>query len=330
MNLNIPIVWVELSRKPSKYLMNSIKLHVNRYPDSKKFLILNKEYEKYVDNLGVHKIFVEELPSFIDIAEFQNQSKNWKGLQKSYWTNTTARFFALNAFMKDQGINKLIHLESDCVLLTPRIIEQYFLDDSWGLKYAKQHKNYGCASIMLVNNQKDLQNFLDFTSSNWERDGFTDMNALGEFVDHNDSSEMLYSGSPHLKGKDFVFDGVTIGRFFIGGDARNSRWPFSARGVITEADEGFDPTSYNLKVESNSVYLFNSSETLELQNIHLHSKRIPDNFSKLLRIIAKDGFRNRKFLWTLGHIDMAVLNERFVSFLQRRILRNKDADPRFR
>jgi hypothetical protein len=330
MNLNIPIVWVELSRRPSNYLLNSIKLHVNRYPDSKKYLILNKEYEKYVDILGVHKIFVEQLPSFIDIAEFQNQSKNWKGLQKSYWTNTTARFFALNAFMKDQGINKLIHLESDCVLLTPRVIEQYFLDDSWGLKYAKQHKNYGCASIMLVNNQKELQKFLDFTSANWERDGFTDMNALGEFVVQSNSSEMLYSGSPHLEGKDFVFDGVTIGRFFIGGDARNSRWPFSARGVTTKADEGFDPASYNLKAESNSVYLFNSSYKLELQNIHLHSKRIPENFSKLLKIIAIDGSRKRNWIWSLGHIDISVLNERLVSFLQRRILRNKNADPRFR
>lgn len=330
MNLNIPIVWVELSRKPSNYLLNSIKLHVNRYPDSKKYLILNKEYEKYVRNLDIQLVFAEELQSFLEIAEFQNQSKNWKGLQKSYWTNTTARFFALNAFMKDQGINKLIHLESDCVLLTPRIIEQYFLDNSWGLKYAKQHKNYGCASIMLVNNQKELQNFLDFTSANWERDGFTDMNALGEFVVQSNSSEMLYSGSPHLEGKDFVFDGVTIGRFFIGGDARNSRWPFSARGVTTKADEGFDPTSYNLKAESNSVYLFNSSDKLELQNIHLHSKRIPKNFSKLLKIIAKDGSRKRNWIWRLGHIDMVVLKERLVSFLQRRILRNKNADPRFR
>jgi hypothetical protein len=330
MNLNIPIVWVELSRKPSNYLINNIKLHTKRYPNSKKYLILDKKYEKLVKHLNITNVFVEELPSYFEINQFQKQTKNWNGLQKTYWTNTTARFFALNAFMKDWDISKLIHLESDCVLLTPRMTQKYFSDDSWGLKYAKQHKNYGCASIMLINNQLELQNFLDFISLNWDRDGFTDMNALGEFVIQSTSSEMLYSGSPHCDETNFIFDGVTIGRFFIGGDARNSRWPFSARGVVTQENESFNPDPYTLVVENDSVYLSNSSDKYELQNIHLHSKRIPNDYSKLLKVIAKDGSSDRNRIWNLGHVDAAVLKERSISFIQRRLLNLKNADPRVR
>jgi hypothetical protein len=327
---NKPILWVELDRKPSKYLINSINLHNERFPEIEKYLILNRRYEYIVKNLKVRTIFIEDLKSYKDISAFQAENKNSNGLQKTYWTNTTARFFAINAFMKDLNINNLIHLESDCILLSLNAIEKFFNSSDWGLKYAKQHINYGCASILLVSEQSELQSFLEFTSRNWHRDNFTDMNALGEFVNQSNLSNFLYSGSPFDEINKDIFDGVTIGRYFIGGDARNSRWPFSTRGIVGTLNEEFNPSNFTLSVRNDLVYLANENIELELQNIHIHSKRIPKNWSKLMKIIQKDGIRPRSDFWRFGHFDSIVFKERFVSFLQRRLLRNKSADPRFR
>jgi hypothetical protein len=330
MNLNIPLVWVELSRKPSKYLINSINIHNEKFPAIQKYLILNREHKITVKNLKAHVISIEDLKAYEEILSFQSADKVWNGLQKSYWTNTTARFYAINAFMKELKIQKIIHLESDCVLLSLNSITELFKSNNWGLKYAKQHQNYGCASIMLVNLREELQNFLDFTNMHWQRDNYTDMNALGEFVAHSKNSDFLYSGAPLVESKKEIFDGVTIGKFFIGSDARNSRWPFSARGIVGNSIEEFNPSDFMVLVKNNQVILKRDTSELELQNIHIHSKRIPNNWVKLKKIINRDGSRSRNSIWRLGHFDSIVFKERFISFIQRRFLGNKTADPRFR
>jgi hypothetical protein len=330
MNLNIPLVWVELSRKPSKYLINSINIHNQKFPEIKKYLIINREFENTVKNLKAQIISIEDLESYEEILSFQSADKAWNGLQKSYWTNTTARFYAINVFMKELKIQKLIHLESDCVLLSLNSITEMFKSNDWGLKYAKQHQSYGCASILLVNLREELQNFLDFTNRNWHRDNYTDMNALGEFVAYSENSDFLYSGNPFIESKKEIFDGVTIGKFFIGSDARNSRWPFSARGVVGNFPEEFNPRDYRILVSNNQVILKGKTSILELQNIHIHSKRIPNNWEKLSKIINRDGSQTRNIFWRLGHFDSIVFKERFMSFIQRRFLGIKTADPRFR
>jgi hypothetical protein len=219
--LAAPLVWVELGRKPAKYLINSLKLHTELFPNSQKFMIVNGQYSESVKDLNIEVVSIEDLPSRTEIHDFQNLNKAWNGLQKNYWTNTTARFFALNSFMKDRNIKKLIHLESDCVLLSHVGVNQHFMLDGWGMRVAKQFKRYGCASVLLVNQQAELQKFLDFTIVNWEIEGYTDMNALGDFIDESDGAGFLYSGNPIEPSNKEVFDGVTIGRYFLGSDARN-------------------------------------------------------------------------------------------------------------
>lgn len=328
--ISVPLVWVELGRKPAKYLINNLKLHTELFPNTKKFLIMNQKYHEFFNGVDIELIFIEDLPSRIEIDDFQNQEKNWNGLQKKYWTNTTARFFALNAFMKDKGFDKIIHLESDCVLLSSVAINKYFATNGWGMRVAKQFRAYGCASVLLVNRRSELEKFLDFTGAKWSIDGYTDMNALGDYVNESDQSSFLYSGNPIDPNYKEIFDGVTIGRFFLGGDARNSRWPFSARGKIDEAEEAFDPSKYRLSRNDEEISLIQDSEILLLQNIHIHSKRIPNSINKLLKIIEFDGTRKQGKIWYLGHFDRVVFFERLTSFLQRRFFRKANSDPRYR
>jgi hypothetical protein len=328
--LAAPLVWVELGRKPATYLINNLKLHIEMFPNTKKFLIINRKYSESVRDLEVEMVFIEDLPSRAEIHDFQNQNKVWSGLQKNYWTNTTARFFALNSFMKDRNVKKLIHLESDCVLLSHVGINQFFESEGWGMRVAKQFKKYGCASVLLINQQSELEKFLDFTRLNWEIEGYTDMNALGDFVDESDGTSFLYSGNPIEPLNREVFDGVSIGRYFLGSDARNSRWPFSARGKVDHASEAFDPSRYVISICEKQINLSHDGQVLHLQNIHVHSKRIPNSFSKLLKIIELDGTRKQGRVWKLGHFDQIVFFERLNSFLQRRLTRRVNPDPRYR
>jgi hypothetical protein len=328
--ISAPLVWVELGRKPAKYLINNLKLHNELFPNTKKFLIMNRKYHESLIDVDIEVIFIENLPSRNEIDDFQGQDKTWNGLQKEYWTNTTARFFALNSFMKDKGINKIVHLESDCVLLSSVAINKYFATDGWGMRVAKQFRAYGCASVLLVNQRSELEKFLDFTRAKWSIEGYTDMNALGDYVNESDQSSFLYSGNPIEPNCEEIFDGVTIGRFFLGGDARNSRWPFSARGTVDQAEEAFNPSKYQLSRNNQQIDLIHNSENLHLQNIHIHSKRIPNSINKLLKIIEFDGTRKQGRVWKLGHFDHVVFFERLTSFLQRRLFRKADSDPRYR
>jgi hypothetical protein len=325
-----PLVWVELGRKPAKYLINNIKIHGELFPNTKKFLVMNRQYFDSVKYLNIEIIFIEDLPSKIEIDNFQNQNKSWNGLQRDYWTNTTARFFALNSFMKDKSVDKLVHLESDCVLLSSSAINQLFVTGDWGMQVAKQFRAYGCASVLLVNQRSELQKFLDFTRANWATDGYTDMNALGDFVGESDQSRFLYSGNPFEAKHKEIFDGVTIGRYFLGGDARNARWPFSARGIVDPAEEAFDPSQFVISRNGDQIYLNRNSEVLHLQNIHIHSKRIPNSLNKLLKIIEFDGARKQGRVWKFGHLDFTVFFERLTSYFQRRLLRKANSDPRYR
>ena len=69
---------------------------------------------------------------------------------------------------------------------------------------------------------------------------------------------------------------------------------------------------------------------LELNNIHIHSKRIPKNYKTLERRLLRDANRSKDRIWKLGAFDRLVFTERVVSFLFRRVLRRNSFDFRLR
>lgn len=327
-----PLVFVETGRRPSRYLINNLQIVRNRFPNRKIVLILSKDYLREIDISGIEKVAEEEIIKNSMLLKFESIQKNWSGLQKNYWTNTTKRFFILGMYMDQHHLDQAVHLESDCILLSDKWLDEEFQKPNWGIKYPKQHDSYGCASIFIVNNLGTFNKFLDFILKNWSRGEITDMNLLGEFVEIEKDASFLPSGNLIDSSSTHIYDGVSIGYFFLGTDARNQRLPFSARGWKDLNVGALALSKPEIQLTDQGVLLYKDIglPELELVNIHMHSKRIPKSYKALKRMILRDSRGRVNPLWRLGAFDKLVFIERLVSFLNRRILRKKHFEFRLR
>ena len=331
-NPSVPLVFVETGRRPSRYLVNNLQIARNRFPNRKIVLILSKEYLREIDIADIEKVAEEEIIKNSMLLKFESIQKNWSGLQKNYWTNTTKRFFILGMYMEENRIEQVVHLESDCILLNEKWIDEEFKDRSWGIKYPKQHHRYGCASVLIVNKLEIFNNFLQFIIENWNRGEITDMNLLGEFTESEMQASFLPSGDLINGSSKHIYDGVSIGQYFLGRDARNQRLPFSARGFRDTNPGAIALNNPRIQLNSLGVLVYKDVDSIELElvNIHMHSKRIPKTYKALEKMILSDSRGRVNLLWRLGVFDKLIFAERLVSFLNRRILRKNQFEFRLR
>ena len=330
MNNEIPFIWTEIGRKPGKYVLNSIAIHKELFPTNPRFLVISKEFaQKKLNNLCT-VIFEEDIKESQNTQIFNQLNKSWNYKHVSYWQNTTKRFFIIENIMKKNNFEKIIHLESDCILLSIEHIKELFYKNDWGLKYTKQDNRSGCASIFLANSLKSLENFNTFILKNWERQDITDMVLLNNYEKENGAS---YLSSGSLIDNKIVYDAGTIGRYYLGGEGRNNRLPFSTRGLLPESTEFFDPSPFKVIKTGNKILLANIKNPeikLELCCLHVHSKRIPRNYRNLIKRLIRESDANRGFFWRLGMPDLTVVAERLVTKTQNALFFGKKKDIRFR
>ena len=157
------------------------------------------------------------------------------------------------------------------------------------------------------------------------------MNLLGEFADLKVGAEYLPSADLLTATSKSIYDGVSIGKYFLGVDARNCRLPFSGRGLKDNADGALKIVSPKiLNMENKLIYQDTYIPDVELKSIHIHSKRIPNNYNSLLKMVIKDSNSKKSHFWRLGAFDNLVFIERLISFIYRRFLFNNSRDFRFR
>jgi len=326
-----PFVWVEIGRRPGKYALNAISINKELFPDQERFLIVSKQYESKLPKDLCTVIFDEDIKKSSNYLEFNALEKQWSYSHHSYWQNTTKRFFVLENFMIKFGYKKIIHLESDCVLFAMDYLRELFLDDEWGVKYTKQTDRAGCASIFLVNKTQSLQDFNLYILNNWQQQDLTDMTLLGNYAVDKIDANYLPSGD-EVPSK-IVFDAGTIGRYYLGGEARNNRVPVSSRGLITSAKGAFRPDSFKVGKIKDRLFLIDIKDlnhNLELGCVHIHSKRIPKTYQKLIERLIIESTTNRGWLWRVGRFDFTVICERVLSKLSRLIPWITNSDVRLR
>jgi hypothetical protein len=326
-----PFVWVEIGRRPGKYALNAISINKELFPEQERFLIISKQYENKLPKDLCTIIFEEELKKSTNYTDFNALEKQWSYSHKSYWQNTTKRFFVIENFMIKFGYKKIIHLESDCLLLTTDYLRELFSEDDWGIKYTKQVDGAGCASILVVNKVQALQEFNSYVLRNWQKQDATDMTLLGNYALDKKDANYLPSGD-EVNSK-IVFDAGTIGRYFLGTDARNNRYPFSRRGLTDSSAGSFNPTSYNAAFLDSGTFLIHqidSNKSLQLGCIHVHSKRIPKRYQKLVNRLIRESNSNRGRFWRLGRLDFTVASERILSKLSKVMPRTSNSDIRLR
>ena len=322
MTHHIPLVWIEVGRKLPPHLIANMRLHQELLPSCQQILLADQNpTEKMSSRLKALGVIVLKIDSPKDY--FANKTIRSTG-QLDFWINTTYRFIVLEEFMRSKKVSQVIHQESDDVILERDPLDQLFETPGWGLAYPLQAKETGCASIFLVKELATLVEFNNFAKNSWEKVDQDDMKLLGEFSSRRDVKIL-----PSIPDFEYIFDAQTYGRFLLGTDARNNRYPFSRRGIsdsrIGSINVGSEGITFELSEERTTLLVCRNSKVSKLVNIHIHSKRIPDSRAALNRLISNDIKSIGTRSWVIGRIDFRVFSERLISWTLRRILwKNKD------
>jgi hypothetical protein len=331
MNNLPPFVWVEIGRRPGQYALNAISINKELFPEQERFLIVSRQYESKLPKDLCTIIFEEELKKSSNYEDFDALEKKWSYSHSSYWQNTTKRFFVIENFLFKFEYEKIIHLESDCILLTMDYLRELFSGDEWGIKYTKQADRTGCASVLAVNKAQALQEFNSYVLNNWQQKDVTDMILLGDYAYDKKDSNYLPSGN-EIKSK-IVFDAGTIGRYFLGGEARNNRIPLSSRGRLTSEKGAFPANKFKVSKIKDKLFLVEEKDennSIQLGCIHVHSKRIPKRYQRLVNRLIKESNTSRSWFWRLGRLDFTIVYERILSKFFRVIPWTSNFDIRLR
>ena len=220
---------------------------------------------------------------------------------------------------------------SDSVLLDETPIREFFQEqNNYDMAYPLQASGIGCASILLVKNHESLSKFLDFVLLNWTRQEVDDMTLLGEFSTRKEV--LVLPTWPNRNGGDYFYDAQSIGKYYLGTDARNCRLPFSKRGIIDQREGAIFPMLLNSentwriwsKNRQTLIQMESDAHLYSLANIHIHSKHIPNSPKRLIFLLNLGFGPKIPLVWRLGMFDRKVFTERLFSFISRRLLRRRD------
>lgn len=314
----IPLVWIETGRKLPHHLTSNILIHKEMYKDYDQYLVTDQKVPKYIAKIC--KIVDSRSFNLHASSSLLRNNINRSTSQKAFWIDTTKRFFVLESFMEALAIEKVIHLESDNLLLRGNMIQNIFTNSDWEMAFPLQAKEVGCASILLINRSIKLREFNEFVLKSWQEINQDDMSLLGKFT-INSGIKIL----PTWPNERYIFDPQTYGRFLFGTDARNNSKPYSQRGIVDERVGAVNPTLLNFYWDSGFKNLVVSAGKVDsvLVNIHIHSKRVPRSKAELERMLTKDIASIGSVSWQRGVLDVRVLIERLLSWTMRRVFRKE-------
>lgn len=328
---DLQVVWVEIGRPIPRYAKRNISLHHTMHSGLKQILLTDSPQ---ILNLA-EVIYRQEIPKSDFTREFENQSRLWTVGQQYFWHGTTARFFHLYDLAKSRGMANFVHAETDCVLLNIEALFTRYRELDFKLAFPLQAEGIGCASVLWIKDLEILEKFLAKILSKWQESDYDDMTLLGEFSVERDvfplptwPNQSSYSHN--------IFDAGSVGKYFLGMDARNNRFPFSTRGwvdarkgsIMSYFDNQLTKWSINKVGTQISVSGVYSDYNFEVVNLHIHSKRIPKSPDRLFRILKRGFSPKRGLLWRIGSFDLQVFFERLYSFASRRILRRTSGSDR--
>lgn len=324
---DLTIVWVEMGRKLPNYARNNFRLLRRTHPQLRQILFTDNE----VDSLDIEVVSRYSIPKSDFTVEFERKRKNWPFKQEYFWQGTTSRFFHIHDLVLSLDIQSLLHLETDSVLLDPSPFASIKGEKDISLAYPLQADGIGCASILWARDANSLRPFLEFVLENWDKEQCDDMSLLGKYSNSQGVLQLpTWTDSNRFEGH--LFDAQSVGRYFLGTDARNMRTPFSHRGIkdyrrgsITEYLES-SSCSWSIDIEEKRISVKGSYAGTKFQmvNLHIHSKFIPSSVAGMTRFLKKSFGSSRGAGWRLGKFDRNVFRERFYSFAKRRILQSQE------
>lgn len=342
--MNLKAVYIHLGNPIPNYLLNNLKRHSKLFPQISTTLILSSD--KYVPSELIGIDFYIYTNSFSGILSKYSNLKLRSRFRNNFWLLSLERLLVLSEFHNKNPESKILHIESD-VLLLPNFPWEKF-NDLKTLFWSSYEPHRDVAALLFSPSAKESQwlndNILQLCKLNNEH---TDMTVLSElhknhpnkiqllptfsnkfpemFNNNSDpTGENRFSCSSHFNKFDGVFDPAAIGVWLCGTDPRN-HYGFSKIHLsqILENGKNFiDPSqiSYEISKEGN-LFMINELARIPIYNLHIHSKNadlLGDQWQNNLEyFIEKSAQKNETLVFSL----FSLIQEIQMNFKQRTFLR---------
>lgn len=308
---NLVVVLVHLGKKPdAHYWLNLNKLS-HDFPSTQVCAVISKGVERHPSlNSFISVYEYTAAPEVQKIFELHKYDHNFRG---GFWRFTLERLFALTQFHESMPGKKILHIESD-VLLLPNFpfheIEK--LDE---LAWCRFNQAKDVSSILYIPDLASSISLREKLLGELRIDNkLTDMTILNN-ISRNDSTirilPSLSRKQPELlnklnlmcdsrefelcsnEGFNGIFDPAAIGMWLTGLDPRNyyGITKIHDRGIIDTGDSYVDPSRSKYMFDSeNRLYILNNDYCVELLCLHIHSKNLKlfaEGWDKELRYLVK-------------------------------------------
>jgi hypothetical protein len=288
MERRFPLVWVHLGQsKVPFYLKRSMRNHAQIFSDQK--LVLLVDDDKNLHNFGIRNLSVYKVHFMDEDWEIIKRRLNHDlTFRNEFWFNSLARFKALYSFLIEEKIEKLLHIESDVVLM-PNFPFSSFEKIQNSLAYSLQGEGKGIASVFYVGSQSCLADFLNFCFREiLQESKNTDMTLLDNFYKKNPNKTLILPTLPKqtffegklndskielsetVTGFGGVFDAISIGQYFFGIDPRNNRG--IKKLYIEDASHWVKPSRFSFEWLENALIARQKDLKFEIFTLHIHSK----------------------------------------------------------
>lgn len=291
----LTLLFVHLGTKPPKYLTGNILRTRDVFPNIKIVLLTDSHY---LDAWGTkQKIEIAHYSTdqiFQQSFTFGEFDKNFR---KGYWQHTIERLFAINFYHQLNPTSKLLHIESDVILMPNFPLDEMIkLDKVAWLQYGP---NADIAALVYSPSPSATQSFHFNLLNRLETHGGSDMQVLfgirKKFSENyltlplvrREIESILNPNIAELKVDSFlfndiitegIFDAFGIGVWLFGFDPRN-RYGITTvhtREVIDSGDLYIDASKADYSLtESGNLYMRTSGNRLiPIYNLHVHSKNL--------------------------------------------------------
>ena len=291
-------VFVHLGKSPAAHLWRNLQRHADLFPEIETYVILDQlSHVKSIPD-GINLYMFKRESQFLNEAIFSAHDQKFR---RGFWRFSLERLFALSEFHKNHPQRKILHIESD-VLLLPNFPWDLLSNSELPLwnnynqerdvsallyfpDYAKHLKFIEHVQAELVKNPKHtdmtvlaalrMNDDVDYSLLPSLNPGIMDLlNALSplnsDFIRHVSRSDVFENG---------VFDGAAIGMWLTGHDPRNNygKALLHDASPLVSGDSLIDPraVAYELDEEGNLFLVSRATgNRVSLWNLHVHSKSL--------------------------------------------------------
>ena len=291
-------VFVHLGKSPAAHLWRNLQRHADLFPEIETYVILDQlSHVKSIPD-GINLYMFKRESQFLNEAIFNAHDQKFR---RGFWRFSLERLFALSEFHKNHPQRKILHIESD-VLLLPNFPWDLLSNSELPL-WNNYNQERDVSALLYFPDYARHLTFIEHVQAELVKiPKHTDMTVLAALRKNNDVNCSLFpSLDPGIMdllnvlsplNSDFirrvstsdvfengVFDGAAIGMWLTGHDPRNNygKALLHDASPLVSGDSLIDPraVAYELDKEGN---LFLVSRTtgyrVSLWNLHVHSKSL--------------------------------------------------------